>query len=168
MTNIRRSRGYNFEYSVVNFFEKMGWHARRLGGSSTGLPDIVATNNKYSVLYSIECKSTASNFCYVPNDQLVRCQDILEMFAPYRFKAIVLAFKFTRKGKTPKGIVYNRQLKYYFHSIVYIENIDNIANIRCDYADGKLTIDRCDRDIPVKASYEMYKKIEELESSLFI
>ena len=31
--------------------------ARRLGGSSTGLPDIVAVNNKASILLSIEAKS---------------------------------------------------------------------------------------------------------------
>jgi Holliday junction resolvase len=168
LTNLRRSRGYNFEYSIVNFFNSVGWHARRLGGSSTGLPDIVAVNNRHSVLYSIEAKSTASNYAYVPNDQLVRCQDILEMFEPYRFKAIVLAFKFTKKGKTPKGIIYNRRLQYYFHTLVYIENIDNIANVRCDYDTGKLTIDRCDKDVPVSAKYETWKKLEELEQSLFI
>ena len=168
MTNIRRSRGYNFEYSIVNYFNANGWHARRLGGSSTGLPDVVATNNHQSILYSIEAKSTASNFCYVPNDQLLRCQDILEMFAPYRFKAIVLAFKFTRKGKTPKGIVYNRALRYYYHTLVYIENIENIANIRCDYADGRLTIDRCDKSVHVSAKYETWKSLQELEQCLFV
>ncbi len=43
MGNIRRSRGYAFEHGLVERFNGLGdWRARRLGGSSTGLPDIVA------------------------------------------------------------------------------------------------------------------------------
>ena len=47
--------------------------ARRLGGSSTGLPDIVAVNNTESILLSIEAKSGTSNSIYVPDDQIGRC-----------------------------------------------------------------------------------------------
>ena len=50
MTNIRRSRGYNFEYRLVKQLNTGEWIARRLGGSSTGLPDIVAVNNTDSII----------------------------------------------------------------------------------------------------------------------
>jgi hypothetical protein len=37
--------------------------ARRLGGSSTWLPDIVAANNKDAILLSIEAKSGSGMLC---------------------------------------------------------------------------------------------------------
>ena len=70
MTNIRRSRGYNFEYRLVKQLNSKKWIARRLGGSSTGLPDIVAVNNSESILLSIEAKTATSNSIYVPQDQI--------------------------------------------------------------------------------------------------
>ena len=49
----RRSRGYSFEHNlVININALPDWYARRLGGSSTGLPDIVAVNNKRSKMYA--------------------------------------------------------------------------------------------------------------------
>ncbi|MDN5844756.1 MAG: hypothetical protein L0H53_00605, partial [Candidatus Nitrosocosmicus sp.] len=100
----RRSRGYNFEYSIVNAFNNhrsKDWSARRLGGSSSGLPDIVATNKHKSVLYSIEAKSGESNILYIPRDQIERCLDITDTFlTAYQNRYIVFAFKF--KGNKSK------------------------------------------------------------------
>ena len=103
----RRSRGYSFEYSLVNAFNntEKGWTARRLGGSSTGLPDIVVTDNKRSILYSIECKSGESNILYIPEDQIARCAWITEEFLSlYEDKYIVFAFKF--KGTDKRKLQY--------------------------------------------------------------
>lgn len=111
ISRTRKSRGYNFEYSIVNAFNNhrsKDWHARRLGGSSTGLPDIVATNKRKSVLYAVEAKSGESNILYIERDQIERCQDITDKFlTAYENRFIVFAFKF--KGK--KG---GRKLQYRF------------------------------------------------------
>lgn len=102
----RRSRGYSFEYSLVNAFnDKDGWTARRLGGSSTGLPDIVTTENNKSVLYAIECKSGESNILYIPFDQVSRCDWIVDKFLSiYKNRYIVFAFKF--KGTDKRKLQY--------------------------------------------------------------
>ena len=99
-TNIRRSRGYNFEHSLVQKFNKSSdWNARRLGGSSTGLPDIVAINNEKSILLTIEAKSGTADILYVPPDQLERCAVVRDMFAVYSRRHIILAFKFMSKKR---------------------------------------------------------------------
>lgn len=56
------------------------WIARRLGGSSTGLPDIVAVNNQNAILLSIEAKSGTGDALYVQPDQIQRCLLIRDMF----------------------------------------------------------------------------------------
>lgn len=118
----RRSRGYNFEYSIVNAFNdhhSKQWHARRLGGSSTGLPDIVATNNDESILYSVECKSGQGNTLYIPADQIQRCKDITDkLFKIYKQRWIVFAFKF--KGK--KG---SRTLQYRIFPVDLFHSYDS-------------------------------------------
>lgn len=114
----RRQRGYSFEYDIVQAFNNHAsgqWHAKRLGGSSTGLPDIVVTNNEKSICYAIECKSGDTNKLYVPRDQIERCIDITNKFlSVYRIRYIVLSFKF--KANKKKG----RKLQY---RIIPIENI---------------------------------------------
>src|SRR5688572_3217732 len=75
------------------------WHARRLGGSSTGLPDIVAVNNDAGVLLTIEAKSGTSDILYVPQDQVERCKMIMNMFSIYPERHIILAFKFMSKKR---------------------------------------------------------------------
>ena len=102
----RRSRGYSFEKQLVDTFNKTeGWTARRLGGSSTGLPDIVITENNKSILYAIECKSGESNILYIPFDQISRCEWITEKFLRiYENRYIVFAFKF--KGTAKRKLQY--------------------------------------------------------------
>jgi Holliday junction resolvase len=100
MGNIRRSRGYAFEHGLVERFNKCtNYHARRLGGSSTGLPDIVAVNNIAGVLLTIEAKSGTSDILYVPQDQLERCMVVRDMFGIYPDRHIILAFKFMSKKR---------------------------------------------------------------------
>lgn len=104
----RRSRGYNFEYSLVNAFNNHisgEWNARRLGGSSSGLPDVVVTNNTKSILYSIECKSGQGNTLYIPKDQVERCFEITNKFlSSYVNKHVSFAFKF--KGNKKRKLQY--------------------------------------------------------------
>ncbi|CAN5274151.1 hypothetical protein BH18THE2_BH18THE2_02420 [soil metagenome] len=80
MGNIRRSRGYSYEHALVQRLNNEIWIARRLGGSSTGLPDIVAVNNQNAILLSIEAKSGTGDALYVQPDQIQRCLLIRDMF----------------------------------------------------------------------------------------
>jgi Holliday junction resolvase len=115
------------------------WCARRLGGSSAGLPDIVAVNNKKSVLLSIEAKSGTGDALYVPQDQIRRCILIQNMFGYYKRRYTIFAFKFMRKKRyVRKGqTVYEpRKLMEYYKSIEKVGNFENISMIKCTY-DGK-------------------------------
>ena len=96
-SRLRRSRGYSFEYDLVQKFKATeNWDARRLGGSSTGLPDVVATNNYKGIFMVIECKSGDTDILRVPDDQVQRCYDTANLFGFYNFKYIVFAFKFKK------------------------------------------------------------------------
>lgn len=179
-THRRRERGYAFETYIVDFFTKKNWFARRLGGSSTGLPDVVC-NISFEIesdvqgdngitnydnagwLFAFECKSSTGNHAYIDNDQLVRCNEVIKGWNLYEGH-IVAAFKFMRIGPRDKktGENVKRKLKYYFFMFNSIENIDNLKNLRCTY-EGNLSIIRYDQDIPVTAEFTKYEKIEDLE-----
>ena len=74
-----------------------------MGGSSTGLPDIVAVNNDSGILLTIEAKSGTSNILYVPLDQIERCIIVRNMFEIYPERHIILAFKlWAKKGLDAK------------------------------------------------------------------
>lgn len=122
LNRLRRGRGYNFEYTLIKRFNALrDWQARRLGGSSTGFPDVVATNNKENILYAIECKSSASDIAPVPYDQIERCMKVLHMFGVYQTKHMVLAFKFMNKKRAVKigeKTYVARPLKEYYKIIV--------------------------------------------------
>ncbi len=99
---ISRSRGYSFEHNIVQYLEKIGWRAKRLGGSSTNLPDILATHR--DTMYSMEAKSVmmpAKKSALIPYDQVLRCIDMLTMFPVYSEQYLVFAFKFSLKGYRP-------------------------------------------------------------------
>lgn len=109
----RKSRGYFFEkVQIVQAFNshKSGeWCAKRLGGSTTHLPDVVVTNNSKSILYSIEAKSGDTDRLYIPRDEIERCIDITDKWlSSFQRRYVVLAFKFKR-NKTLK-----RKLQYRF------------------------------------------------------
>ncbi len=88
-----------------------------MGGSSTGLPDIVAVNNKTGTLLTIEAKSGTGDILYVPADQIERCVLIDRMFSYYEKRHIILAFKFMRKRRLQRksDIIYEgRQLAEHY------------------------------------------------------
>ena len=102
MGNIRKIRGYSYEHTLVQKLNNGSWIARRLGGSSTGLPDVVAVNNEEATLLSIEAKSGTGDALYVQPYQIQRCLLIRDMFGYYKTKHVILAFKFMRKKGLPE------------------------------------------------------------------
>jgi Holliday junction resolvase len=134
--NIRRSRGYSYEHTLVQRLNNGSWVARRLGGSSTGLPDIVAVNNKEATLLSIEAKSGTGDVLYVHPDQLHRCLFIRDMFGYYRTKHVILAFKFMRKKRftRKKQVVYEkRRLIEYYKVADKLNKSEIIPAVKCTY-----------------------------------
>ncbi|MCI0564717.1 MAG: hypothetical protein MN733_40130, partial [Nitrososphaera sp.] len=137
--NIRRSRGYNFEHTLVHRLNSGLWNARRLGGSSTGLPDIVAVNNTESILLTIEAKSGTSDILYVPQDQLERCMIVRNMFGVYDERHIVLAFKFMSKKRFRRKnqtVYETRKLIEYYKVADIVMKLKNLPIIKCTY-DGR-------------------------------
>ena len=137
MTNIRRNRGYSYEHKLVQRLNNGSWIARRLGGSSTGLPDIVAVNNEEATLLSIEAKSGAGDALYVGPDQLERCLLIKEMFGYYKTKHVILAFKFMRKKRfTRKNcVVYEkRKLAEYYKIADKLNKSGSMPIVKCTYS----------------------------------
>jgi Holliday junction resolvase len=135
--NIRRNRGYSYEHTLVQRLNNGSWVARRLGGSSTGLPDIVAVNNKEATLLSIEAKSGTGDVLYVHPDQLHRCLAIRDMFGYYRTKHVILAFKFMRKKRftRKKHVVYEkRKLIEYYKIADKLNRFEIIPVVKCTYS----------------------------------
>jgi Holliday junction resolvase len=160
MSNVlRRTRGYAFEYMLVLALNKHGWIGRRLGGTSTGLPDIVATHEKSDTLISLEAKSTVGNHVYVPHDQILRCGDILKMFSKYDNKHVVFAFKFSGKTKA-------RPLRYYFLVCNLLGSLSDIESIGCNYK-GDIKINTIENKKPSDILwYDTYYDIERLKSGV--
>jgi Holliday junction resolvase len=140
--NIRRSRGYSFEHALVQRLNNQQWIARRLGGSSTGLPDIVAVNNRRATLLSIEAKSGTADALYVRPDQIQRCLLIRDMFGHYKTKHVILAFKFMRKKRLTrkKQVVYeSRKLIEYYKVADKLDKYEKIPFVKCTYS-GKIYV----------------------------
>jgi Holliday junction resolvase len=140
--NIRRSRGYSYEHTLVQRLNNGSWVARRLGGSSTGLPDIVAVNNTEATLLSIEAKSGTGDALYVRPDQIQRCLLIRDMFGYYKTKHVILAFKFMRKKRytRKKQVVYEkRRLIEYYKIADILHKLDNMPVVKCTYG-GKIYV----------------------------
>jgi Holliday junction resolvase len=136
LKNIRRSRGYSYEHSLVQRLNDEYWIARRLGGSSTGLPDIVAVNNKEATLLSIEAKSGTADALYVRPDQIQRCLLIRDMFGYYKTKHVILAFKFMRKKRftRKKEVIYEkRRLVEYYKIADKLNRLKSIPVVKCTY-----------------------------------
>ena len=159
MGNIRRSRGYNFEYSLVQRFNGTpGWQARRLGGSSTGLPDIVVVNNDLSILLAIEAKSGTGDILYVPPDQIARCLTIRNMFAAYRERRIIFAFKFLSKKRYRRGkqtVYEQRRLVEYYKVADSIYGKRDLPIVKCTY-DGRTFLLSKNKNIEINLpTYDM-------------
>jgi Holliday junction resolvase len=113
--------------------------ARRLGGSSTGLPDIVAVNNEKSILLTIEAKSGTSDILYVPQDQIERCIVVREMFGAYSERHIVFAFKFMSKKRfrrKNKTVYEQRKLVEYYKVADVLVGQNPLPVVKCTY-DGR-------------------------------
>jgi len=139
LANIRRSRGYAFEHTLVQKLNNGTWHARRLGGSSTGLPDIVAVNNTDGILLTIEAKSGTSDILYVPQDQVQRCLVVRNMFGIYPTRHIILAFKFMSKKRFRRKnqtVYESRKLLEYYKIADIVADMNILPIIKCTY-EGK-------------------------------
>jgi Holliday junction resolvase len=115
------------------------WRARRLGGSSTGLPDIVAVNNDSGILLTIEAKSGTSDILYVPLDQIERCIIVRSMFGIYPERHIILAFKFMGKKRFRRKnetVYESRMLMEYYKVADIVTGMKTLPIIKCTY-DGK-------------------------------
>lgn len=172
----RRSRGYGFEKNkIVKFFEEYhithkDWdeynrfHARRLGGSSTGLPDVVVTNPKLSIMFAIEAKSTFQDKAYIKHDQIVRCYDTTEFFGAFEKRSVVFAFKFSKNVEEGR-----LKLREYYYKIGNVRQkmiCESIEWVKCDY-DGnvhyKLKKDENNKPIlGLKLVLKKYRNLEDL------
>lgn len=134
----RQQMGYVFEHKdiVKPINECKDWYARRFGGSSTFMPDIVATNNQRSILAIIEAKAGTGNSLNVDKEQIERCVKIHDMFSIYDWKFIVLAFKFMTKNKNGK-----RELKMYFYPYNRFVITETPSRVSCNYK-GEIFMNR--------------------------
>ena len=139
LNRIRRNRGYSFEHVLVQKLNTNAWNARRLGGSSANLPDIIAINNKESIFLSIEAKSGTADSLYVPSDQIQRCFQIRDMFQVYKTAHVILAFKFMQKKRIReegKTIYIHRKLLEYYKIADKYSRMKALPIIKCTY-DGR-------------------------------
>lgn len=164
MYTLRQKRGYSFEVKLVADFNEDGWYCRRLGGSSSGLPDVLITNNETSVLYSVECKSRTSKDIYdkegkvaiIPPIQIQRCESMLEMFSLYNVRKVVFAFKFNIKK--PKVAV------FHFFKIHKMENVKSVICSR----EGKLTHTKAEPNKNSNIVYTHYSTLDDLKNNVSI
>jgi len=111
----RRQRGYAWEDTLVKRFNRTEtWQGFRLGSPSVALPDILAVNNKKSIIYTIEAKSGTGTTLQVPFDQIVRCIKWTDIFGVYQTRRVVLAFKFLSKKRIGVGKYESRELREFF------------------------------------------------------
>ncbi|HET6727374.1 MAG TPA: hypothetical protein VFH19_05015 [Nitrososphaeraceae archaeon] len=139
LNKIRRNRGYSFEHVLVQKLNTNVWNARRLGGSSANLPDIIAVNNMESIFLSIEAKSGTADSLYVPSDQIQRCFQIRDMFQVYKTAHVILAFKFMRKKRIReegKTVYIHRKLQEFYKIADKYSKMKDLPIIKCTY-EGK-------------------------------
>jgi len=128
---IRRQRGYQWEDTIVKRFNRVEkWKAFRLGSPSIALPDVLAVNNKDSIIFTIEAKSGTSTSLPVPADQIERCLTWIKTFDIYKKKHVILAFKFLSKKRIGLGEYENRELHEFFK--IWDESL-KITDCVCTY-----------------------------------
>lgn len=162
----RRGRGYAFESAIVKFFEgtwwSEDWHARRLGGSSTGLPDVVITNNTKGILYSVEAKSSFQDTAYIKQDQIERCSVVMDVFSYYPRKSIIFAFKFSVNKEKGRD-----KLHYYFFKVKKVTGLDNIKWVKCFY-DGRLRYKLINPEMKSELQVIKYDKLFDLKNNIIV
>ena len=165
MATMRHKRGYAFEKYITKNINDDKWDSRILGGASTGLPDVVATNNFESILFSIEAKSTVGNKSNIPQDEFIRCTKILSWLSTYEHKYVILAFKFGA-GKVKPGLEQRNKadVKFYYY---LISSAFNVHNLKYIYANdqGKIwwTLNEKGKD-ETCLFYEMFTSLDELKN----
>ena len=109
----RRGRGYAFERWVLEQMSRRYYKVRRLGNTTVNMPDVVATRYKEGISHAImfECKSKKDvNIIWIPFEEVLRCEEMKEMFEAFGHKTVVLAFKFpkivNKDGKTIRKLEY--------------------------------------------------------------
>lgn len=121
-SRLRRNRGYSFETQVVEKFKENNWQSKRLGSASTNLPDIMAVDNIHYRIIAVEAKSTSINLAYVPEDQIDRCINWVNMLGLYDTKEVVLAFKFPATIIIHKNKLVKRKLRIFYTKYFLIKN----------------------------------------------
>jgi len=140
----RQARGYKFETDLVKAFNQGNWKARRLGGSSSGLPDVGIMNDTQSILYAVEAKSTVYNFCTVPVKQIQRCLNYLNLYSLYQNKYVILAFKFaskrSKRSTNSKVKILREKPTYFFFIIKGFKDkkLERVQAFNCN-SKGKVT-----------------------------
>lgn len=173
-----RDRGYNFEYLdiVCNINKYPDWHARRLGGASSGLPDVVATSkHNKGIVMAFECKEGEGNNAYVERKQIARAYHLTNtLFEICDIKVVVLAFKFIRnqtqykaRTKTVYKYIVLPVPQVHLWLTATLKNID-IAGMKYNIVTNQLS-HRGDPKYPVeqfisidKSWYEEFDSLEEL------
>jgi Holliday junction resolvase len=136
-----------------------------LGGSSTGLPDIVAVNNDAGILLTIEAKSGTSDILYVPLDQIERCLIVRNMFGIYPERHIILAFKFMGKKRFRRKnetVYESRRLIEYYKVADIVVRMKVLPIIKCTYDGKTYAIFRNNKTVPLDLpNYSMpFHKLE--------
>lgn len=94
MTN---NYGYSWENEVVKYFKEKGFNAVRLGGTTLIMPDISINKTSTKTVMAIKCKSTTTNHCVIPLEQIQRCINWVNSWDLYTSKMVLFAFKFSAK-----------------------------------------------------------------------
>ena len=136
-----------------------------MGGSSTGLPDIVAVNNDAGILLTIEAKSGTSDILYVPLDQIERCIVVRNMFGIYPERHIILAFKFMGKKRFRRKnetVYESRRLIEYYKVADIVVSMKALPIIKCTYDGKTYAIFKNNKTVPLDLpEYSMpFHKIE--------
>lgn len=163
----RQARGYNFEVQLVKEFNKGNWKSRRLGGASSGLPDVGIVNNPQSLLYAVEAKSTVYNFCEVPVKQIIRCLGYLDLHSIYKTKNVILAFRFATKRAllAENTLVKITRIKpvYYFFIVKEFKRLKEIEAFTCN-SKGKFGFKINNFDPEKEYDFDDYVDMEKVTS----
>ncbi len=167
-----RGRGYKHEDSIIDKFNSMdSWNAKRLGGTTIELPDLLITNNDERIFIAAECKSTTSNSVSVHINQITRCFKILDMFSIYDRHYIIFPFKFSQNQRIPPSskkkdgtrtrnqkMMTTRKLKefYLLFNPAIIKEIPKF--ISCNY-DGTFRIFPNDKDNDQFKFFDSFEKL---------
>lgn len=140
-SNVKKSRGYGFEYRLVNKLNRRGI-AKRL--AAVGQPDVIFSQSWScpqdidNFIYIIEAKCTGYyDEIFIKNDQLQMCFDWVKIFNAYNNKKVMFAFRFQGSKRIRREIK-----EYLFENDIKDESyFKKIKWIRCKY-NGEITTNK--------------------------